>query len=149
MAEVRKYFCCTDNLTGCKIVGGVQIALNAIFLIIFIYIVGIIGANEKGDASAALGALDIIVLVVCCLGIPVAILLVVGAVKRSATCLMVFIVLNGIGMGIFCIDLLVGLFDGGPAADIILSLVDIGIGIWTELIAIGARQELKSGAGIA
>ena len=142
MAEVRKYFCCTDNLTGCKIVGGVQIALNAIFLIIFIYIVGIIGANEKGDASAALGALDIIVLVVCCLGIPVAILLVVGAVKRSASMLMVWIVLNAIGIALSFI----GLFGGGG---IIQSLAAIGIGIWAELIAIGAREEVKRGAGIA
>ena len=36
MAEVRKYFCCTDNLTGCKIIGGVQFVLNATWLIISI-----------------------------------------------------------------------------------------------------------------
>ena len=152
MAEVRKYFCCTDNLTGCKIVGGVQIALNAILLIISL--VGIIAANEivsqhqgrspqsQGDASEALGALAIVVLVFYGLGILVAILLVVGAVKRSASMLMVWIVLNAIGIALSFI----GLFGGGG---IIQSLAAIGIGIWAELIAIGAREEVKSGAGIA
>ena len=149
MGEVRKYFCCTDNLTGCKIVGGVQIALNAILLIISL--VGISAANEivsqhqdrrGGDASATLGAVAIVVLVVYGLGILVATLLVVGAVNRSASMLMVWIVLNAIGIALSFI----GLFGGGG---IIQSLAAIGIGIWAELIAIGAREEVKRGAGIA
>ena len=64
-----------------------------------------------------------------------------SAVKeRSATMLMVWIVLNGV----FIVKRLDGLFSGrGPVA-IIQSLVSIGLGIWAELIAIGAREEVKS-----
>ena len=46
MAEVRKYFCCTDNLTGCKIIGGIQIALNAI-LLIFSVVFNVVLANHQ------------------------------------------------------------------------------------------------------
>eukprot|EP00093_Oithona_nana_P004729 04729.XXX_184279_184449_1 [CDS] Oithona nana genome sequencing. len=56
---------------------------------------------------------------------------------------MVWLVLNGIGIGLNFIGL------RGNTGDIIQRLVSIGLGIWAELIAIGARQEVKNGAGIA
>ena len=133
MAEVRKYFCCTDNLTGCKIIGGVQIALYAISLIISI--IALIAIN----AYATL----IVVVFILSLAILCAIFLVVAAVMRNATMLMVWIIVNGIGIALSFL----GLFGGGIIA-IIQGLVSIAFGIWAELIAIGARQEVMSGAGI-
>ena len=140
MAEVRKYFCCTDNLTGCKIIGGVQIALYAISLIISI--VALIPINkEHSDNAYAI----IVVVVILSLAILCAIFLVVAAVMRNATMLMVWIVVNAIGIVLSFL----GLFGGGGIIVIIQNLASIVFGIWAELIAIGARQEVKSGAGIA
>ena len=134
MAEVRKYFCCTNNLTACKIVGGVQIALNAIVLIIFFSLF-----NEfQGHDSIRVA---IFVAVVLGVSILCNILLVIAASKRNATMLMVWIVLNGIGLGLHVI----GLFSISYIY-YIGSFTCIGLGIWAELIAIGARQEVKNGA---
>lgn len=36
MGEVRRYFCCTDNLSGCKILGGVQLTFVGYFFILVI-----------------------------------------------------------------------------------------------------------------
>ena len=52
----------------------------------------------------------------------------------------VWIVLNGV----FIVKRLDVLFSGGGPVAIIQSLVSIGLGIWAELIAIGAREEVKS-----
>ena len=82
MAEVRKYFCCTDNLTGCKIIGGVQIALYAISLIISIVALIAINAEHSDDAYAI--ATLIVVVVILSLAILCAIFLVVAAVMRNA-----------------------------------------------------------------
>ena len=149
MAEVRRFFCCTDNLTACKIAGGVQIALNAILIILMIiclYPLGLlimVVANGH-DSSGALALLCIFA-VLFGSGILSGILLVVAASKRSATMLMVWIVLNGIGIGLGVISLFRPFFTGLDYS-LIGSLISIGLGIWAELIAIGARLEVKSGA---
>ena len=75
MAEVRKYFCCTDNLTACKIIGGVQITLYAIFLI------KILTGEDREFALVIPAAVWLGSLILC------AISLVVAASKRSATML--------------------------------------------------------------
>ena len=131
MAQVRKYFCCTDNLTGCKIIGGVQIAENAINLILTLLAVW-----------GFWGTVAIILIVIFGLRLLCAIFLVVAASKRSASMLMVWIILNCIGIAF----LLIGL--GGGTKGIIQSLIAIGLSIWALLIAIGARQEVKKGANI-
>ena len=59
--------------------------------------------------------------------------------------LMVWIVLNGIGIGLGVISLFRPIFTGLDYS-LIGSLISIGLGIWAELIAIGARLEVKSGA---
>ena len=132
MAKVRKYFCCTDNLTGCKIIGGVQIAENAINLILTLLAVW-----------GFWGTVAIILIVIFGLRLLCAIFLVVAASKRSAKMLMVWIILNCIGIAF----LLIGL--GGGTKGIIQSLIAIGLSIWALLIAIGARQEVQKGANIA
>ena len=135
MAEVRKYFCCTDNLTGCKIIGGIQIALNAI-LLIFSVVFNVVLANHQQANTGPIAFLAIFIAVLLGLMLLCAIFLVVAAYKRSATMLMVWIILNGIGIAF----LFLGLFFGA-----IPNLITIGIALWAELIAIGARQEVKSG----
>ena len=135
MAEVRKYFCCTDNLTGCKIIGGIQIALNAISLIFSIVALNVVLAKAN---TGLIAFLAIFLVVLLGLMLLCAIFLVVAAYKRSATMLMVWIILNGIGIAF----LFLGLFFGGGD---IPNLITIGIALWAELIAIGARQEVKSG----
>ena len=142
MAEVRKYFCCTDNLTGCKIIGGIQIALNAILLIFSVVALNVVLANSQQANTGPIAFLAIFLTVPLGLMLLCAILLVVAANKRSATMLMVWIILNGIGIAF----LFFGLFFGrGDIRALIPNLITIGIALWAELIAIGAREEVKSG----
>ena len=166
-----KFFCCTNNLTGCKIVGGVQIALNVIYLMLLVVAIHRANAanamvnkvyhqysqhhpairNYHHQASTTKQILDYygIGFVLFGGGILCGILLVVGASKRSATMLMVWIVLNGICIGWYVYQLfkVLGLM---TAKALIEYLALIGLGIWAELIAIGARQDVKkSGANIA
>ena len=159
-----KFFCCTNNLTGCKIVGGVQIALNVIFLIISVMVISAANAHANAyhnayqhgysynHATAVRDAVSFATILVSVFfggGILCGILLVVGASKRSATMLMVWIVLNGICIGWYVYQLfkVLGLM---TAKALIEYLALIGLGIWAELIAIGARQDVKkSGANIA
>ena len=159
-----KFFCCTNNLTGCKIVGGVQIALNVIFLIISVMAISAANAHANAYHNAyqhgysynhatavreAVSFATILVSVFFGGGILCGILLVVGASKRSATMLMVWIVLNGICIGWYVYQLLSTLSLMTTKA-LIEYLALIGLGIWAELIAIGARQDVKkSGANIA
>ena len=135
MAKVRRYFCCTDNLTGCKIIGGIQIALNAISLIFSIVALNVVLAKAN---TGLIAFLAIFLVVLLGLMLLCAIFLVVAANKRSATMLMVWIILNGIGIAFLFLGLFFGRGD-------IPNLISIGIAIWAELIAIGARQEVKSG----
>ena len=142
-AEVRRYFCCTDNLTGCKIIGGIQIALNAISLIFSIVALNVVLANgqQANDTfvhARLIAFLAIFLVVLLGLMLLCAIFLVVAANKRSATMLMVWIILNGIGIAFLFLGLFFGRGD-------IPNLITIGIALWAELIAIGARQEVKSG----
>ena len=166
-----KFFCCTNNLTGCKIVGGVQIALNVIYLMLLVVAIHRANAanamvnkvyhqysqhhpairNYHHQASTTKQILDYygIGFVLFGGGILCGILLVVGASKRSATMLMVWIVLNGICIGWYVYQLLSTLSLMTTKA-LIEYLALIGLGIWAELIAIGARQDVKkSGANIA
>ena len=160
-----KFFCCTNNLTGCKIVGGVQIALNVIFLIISVMAISAANAHANAyhnayqhgysynHATAVRDAVSFATILVAVFfggGILCGILLVVGASKRSATMLMVWIVLNGICIGWDAYKLFKGLMTTIEAKYLIGYLAFIGLDIWAELIAIGARQDVKkSGANIA
>ena len=109
MAEVRKYFCCTDNLTGCKIIGGVQFVLNAIWLIISIIELSQIPAYAHVQTMAIIAAVILGLKILC------SIFLLSAVKERSATMLMVWIVLNGV----FIVLRLDGLFSGGSPVAII------------------------------
>ena len=143
MAEVRKYFFCTDNLTACKIIGGVEIAV----IISLLAVIGVAATSQQDQIqkkeAGFWGAVTIIFIVIFGLRLLSAIFLVVAASKRSAKMLMVWIILNCIGIAF----LLIG-FSGGTKY-IMQSLIAIGFSIWALLIAIGARQEVQKGANIA
>ena len=151
MAEVRKYFCCTNNLTGCKIIGGVQLALNGILLIISI--ISLERENGRETPSPNIwgmgggDAMDFVLIVISViLGLNVLcdIFLIVAASMFNATMLTVWVGLRIIGIFIELLGLF-WTFLGAPWYPII----SIGLGIWALLIAIGARDEVKSGANIA
>ena len=161
-----KFFCCTNNLTGCKIVGGVQIALNVIFLIISVMAISAANAHANAyhnayqhgysynHATAVRDAVSFATILVSVFfggGILCGILLVVGASKRSATMLMVWIVLNGICVGSYLFLFIYSIGRHMPPIEALIKpLTIIGLGIWAELIAIGARQDVKqNGANIA
>ena len=57
MADLRKYFCCTDNLTGSKIIGGIQIILNINFVLNFMQL------TRPEDDSGRLAIAFILILV--------------------------------------------------------------------------------------
>ena len=57
MAEVRKYFCTTDNVTGSKIIGAIQIALNVSFVVNFVQL------TRPEDDSGVLAIAFILILV--------------------------------------------------------------------------------------
>ena len=82
-------------------------------------------------------------------GILCGILLVVAASKRSGTMLMVWIViwivLNAIGIGYLFYYLIYNskIIKYMTTKDLFLGLAEFGLAIWTLLIAIGARQDVK------
>ena len=153
MAEVRKYFCCTDNLTGCKIIGGVGIALNVIWLFI-----SLIASCELywGWCHCHVHPMTIYALVIFGLKSLSYIFLIIAACKRNATLLMVFIILilldillSLYGVAMSALPSLYGHVVWGSPVFIAQSLVSIGLCVWAQLIAIGAREEVKSYENIA
>ena len=154
MAEVRKYFCCTDNLTGCKIIGGVGIALNVIWLIISLIAYWEMSWNEWEDRNQTMLIYAITIFGLKSLSY---IFLIIAACKRNATLLMVFIILIGLidillslcGVAMSTFPSLYGHVVWGSSVFIAQSLVSIGLCVWAQLIAIGAREEVKSYANIA
>ena len=157
MAEVRKYFCCTDNLTGCKIIGGVGIALNVIWLII-----SLIASCETIMGWGFMGwcyirqIMPIYAVIIFGLKSLSYIFLIIAACKRNATLLMVFIILIGLGIllslygvAMSALPSLYGTMVFGNPVFIAQSLVSIGVCVWAQLIAIGVREEVKSYANIA
>ena len=151
MAEVRKYFCCTDNLTGCKIIGGFGIALNAIWLII-----SLITFITLHYMVHTVQTMNIYAITIFGLKSLSYIFLIIAACKRNATLLMVFIILilldillNLYGVAMSALPSLYGHVVWGCPVFIAQSLVSIGLCVWAQLIAIGAREEVKSYENIA
>ena len=151
MAEVRKYFCCTDNLTGCKIIGGFGIALNVIWLIISLITSWYLIMGWDYNKTMAIYAVIIFGLKSLSY-----IFLIIAACKRNATLLIVFIILIGLdillslyGVAMSTLPSLYGTMVFGSPVFIAQSLVSIGLCVWAQLIAIGAREEVKSYANIA
>ena len=148
MGEVRRYFCCTDNITGCKILGGIQLVYCIIALILAIVLfsaVSVSNADKENldEDEAALvtiaWVIALVVLVFTGLGLLVPIILIVGAVKRNSCLLMTYVILNGLAIPFH----VYGIFTGTVAA-IFEHLIGLGIGIWVTLVAAGGYQEVKN-----
>ena len=144
MGEVRRYFCCTDNLSGCKILGGIQLVYIGIAFILAIYALSTMSDSDKAfeglsnnEKEAARGLAGIFLTAIFGLLLLSPIFLIVGAVKRNSCLLMTCIILNGLGLP-FLIHRVFA------SAAIFQNLVGLGIGIWVELVAIGGYQEVKN-----
>ena len=135
MGAVRKYFCCTDNITGCKIIGGIQLTLSVIFLGLYIFVYTQV---EQKDAKT----IAIVGIVLMGLAQLLSILLVVGAATRNFTLLMIWTILYGVILLVLFIGVILD-----PTTEMIVgNLICLGLGFWAELVAIGALQEVKTGA---
>ena len=135
MGAVRKYFCRTDNITGCKIIGGIQLTLSVIFLGLYIFVYTQV-EQKDGKTIAIVG------MVVMGLAQLLSILLVVGAATRNFTLLMIWTILYGVILLVLFIGVILD-----PTTEMIVgNLICLGLGFWAELVAIGALQEVKTGA---
>ena len=139
MAEVRRYFCCTDNLTGCKILGGFQLVFCMIaFIVTIVLFCAVSREHELNKVGTAVWAIALVLLIFTGLWLLFPILLIVGAVKRNSCLLMTCIILNGLTLPFYAY----ATFTGTGAA-IVEHLIGLGIGIWVELVAIGGYEEAK------
>ena len=123
MGEVRRYFCCTDNLSGCKILGGVQLTFVGIIFILTIIDLAPALATDHGRG---IDIAVVVVIVIFGVMLLIPILLVVGAAKRNSCLLMAWLILNG--MVILCC--VIALFkEVGDAKIIVRNLVGLGLAI--------------------
>ena len=138
MTPIRRYFCCTDNITGCKILGGIWFTL-----IVFFSIFAIVELKLQHITNAAT---ILVVLMIIVVSLSFAILLVIGAVQRNSTLLTTWMVLNGILIMLTMFQI-VDAYCIGPRdiliQAMIILLTCLGLEVWTELVAYGAYQEVK------
>ena len=146
MAEVRKYFCTTDNVTGSKIIGGIQIALNVSFVVNFVQL------TRPEDDSGVLAIAFILILVAYGLGLLVSILLVAGAAKGNGAMIKAYLILNSIVILVILVGRIFGFsgwlkIGGGGALNSFVKpfqgTIGLGMAIWAEVVAFGAHQEIK------
>ena len=143
MESVRRYFCCTDNITGCQILGGFWVTLIAFFSIFTIVELKL--QHITNPASI------LVVLMIIVVSLSFAILLVIAAVERNSTLLKTWMVFNGILILLTMYEILNAYFCGpheGFIQAMIILLSGFGLVMWTELVAYGAYQEVRSGPRI-
>ena len=154
MGEVTRFFLCTTNITGCKIFGGIQAGLNAIYLVLVIY--GFALANDQFDQvhqqlrdaglyrhkfhqelaelSNTSNTLLIITMVIYSLAILISLMLIAGAMKRNSCLVKTWMVFNGLAILAYAY----GTFFNGKWKN----LAVLAVAIWSELIAFGALKEI-------
>ena len=140
MGGVRRYFCCTTNLTACKIVGGIQLAFTGIGFILAI----IIALSFVSDYNS-LGLVLITITALFGLMLLFPIFLIAGAANRNSCLLMTCIILNALSFPIYAVAVFASIYKL-QYLFLFMTLVDLGIGIWVELVAIGGYQEVKNPA---
>ena len=154
MGEVKRFFLCTTNITGCKIFGGFQAGLNAGYLIVVIY--GFALANDQFDQvhqqlrdaglyrhkfhqelaelSNTSNTLLIITMVIYSLAILISLMLIAGAMKRNSCLVKTWMVFNGLAILAYAY----GTFFNGKWKN----LAVLAVAIWSELVAFGALKEI-------
>ena len=155
MGEVKRFFLCTTNITGCKIFGGIQAGLNAGYLIVVIY--GFALANDQFDQvhqqlrdaglyrhkfhqelaelSNTSNTLLIITMVIYSLAILISLMLIAGAMKRNSCLVKTWMVFNGLAILAYAY----GTFFNGKWKN----LAVLAVAIWSELVAFGALKEIN------
>ena len=151
----RRYFCCTDNLTGCKILGAIQLVFSIIAFIFAIVDVASFSAvsvsdvdNENldnGEATLVTTAwvILLVVLVLTGLWLLVPIMLIVGAVKRNSCLLLTYRILNGLTIPGHAYGLFIAI-RALSVVGIFWHLIGISIGLWVTFVAVGAYQDVKN-----
>ena len=142
MGEVTRFFCCTTNIEGCKLFGGILAVLNAVYLVMNIYTLVIV--NERFDFTRniyselpELGtslALTIATMIHS-LAILISLMLIAGAMKRESCLVMTWMLFNGLTILAYVYEC----FFKGEWKD----LGAVAVASWSELIAYGALQEIK------
>ena len=159
MGEVKRFFLCTTNITGCKIFGGIQAGLNAIYLGLVIY--GFVLANDqyhqvyqqirdaglKGHKGLPysyqelyrlgekISAVFIISTVIYSFAILISLMLIAGAMKRNSCLVKTWMVFNGLAILAFAYE---SFFKGEWK-----NLGVLAVALWSELIAFGALKEIN------
>ena len=149
MGEVTRFFLCTTNITGCKIVGGIQAVLNAVFLGLVIYAhhqlvndqlrlrIGnpYYTENKFYQASASAAIVCIITMVIYSLAILISLMLIAGAMKRNSCLVKTWMVFNGLAILAFAYE---SFFKGEWK-----NLGVLAVALWSELIAFGALKDIN------
>lgn len=131
MGEVPRFFCCTDNRTGCKILGGILAVLNWLSLI---------GSVSVSVISDHISTQDkVIIIATYSIGIFSNVLLIVGAMKRSRPLLLMWMIFNVIVIVGYAYN---SLYNNIWIAD----FAAIPIAIWAELVGYGAIKEELDGS---
>ena len=145
---MTEFFCCTTNITGCKIVGGIQAVLNAVFLGLVIYAHHQLvndklrlrfgnpyyTENKFYQASASAAIVFIITMVIYSLAILISLMLIAGAMIRNSCLVKTWMVFNGLAILAYAY----GTFFNGNWKN----LAVLAVAIWSELVAFGALKEI-------
>merc|ERR1711953_499308 len=153
MGEVTRFFCCTTNIIGCKIFGGIQAVLNAVYLALIIYAqvlvndgidqlhrqyAGLINYRTRkrlANLSATSNIVLSITMAIYSLAILFSLMLIAGAMKRNACLVKTWMVFNALAILAYAY----GSFFNGKWKN----LGGLAVAVWSELIAFGALKEIS------
>ena len=147
---MTEFFCCTTNITGCKIVGGIQAVLNAVFLGLVIYAhhqlvndqlrlrIGNPYYTENKFYQALASAATVFIITMVITAWPyflISLMLIAGAMKRNSCLVKTWMVFNGLAILAFAYE---SFFKGEWK-----NLGVLAVALWSELIAFGALKEIN------
>merc|ERR1711884_617131 len=153
MGEVTRFALCTTNIIGCKIFGGIQVVLNAVYLALIIYAqvfvndrldqlhrqyAGLIDYQTRkqlDNLSAISNIVLSITMAIYSLAILFSLMLVAGAMKRNTCLVKTWMVFNALAILAYAY----GSFFNGKWKN----LGGLAVAVWSELIAFGALKEIS------
>ena len=153
MGEVTRFFCCTTNIIGCKIFGGIQAVLNAVYLALIIYAQVVVNdrfdqlhrqyaglidyqtRKQLANLSATSNIVLSITMAIYSLAILFSLMLIAGAMKRNTCLVKTWMVFNALAILAYAY----GSFFNGKWKN----LGGLAVAVWSELIAYGALKEIK------
>ena len=153
MGEVTRFALCTTNIIGCKIFGGIQAVLNAVYLALIIYAqvfvndrldqlhrqyAGLIDYQTRkqlANSSATINIVLSITMAIYSLAILFSLMLIAGAMKRNTCLVKTWMVFNALAILAYAY----GSFFNGKWKN----LGGLAVAVWSELIAFGALKEIN------